>query len=93
MNDAFQQPPSIKELTIKFKPYTPPNEGGGPLTVDKDLCWRLNPEGLVTPAVVGAVCWARNHFKISGAQHRGLLVGLGLEYHEGRTGRHRASPP
>ena len=44
---------------MNFKPYMPPNEGAGLLTVDRDLCWRINPRGLVTPAVIGAICWAR----------------------------------
>lgn len=67
---------------MDFKPYSPPNEGAGLLTVDRDLCWRTNPRGLVTPAVIGAVCWARNNFAISDRQHHALLSGLGLEYHQ-----------
>ncbi len=67
---------------MNFKPYPPPNEGAGLLTVDRDLCWRINPRGLVTPAVVGAVCWARNNFPISDCQHQAVLSGLGLEYHQ-----------
>jgi len=67
---------------VNFKPYPPPNEGAGLLTVDRDLCWRINPRGLVTPAVVGAVCWARNNFPISDCQHQAVLSGLGLEYHQ-----------
>lgn len=63
-----------------FEPYVPPNEEAGPLTVDKDLCWRLNPQGLVTPAVIGAISWARNHFRMSAQDHRAILDGLGLEY-------------
>ncbi|MDO8371182.1 MAG: hypothetical protein Q7K57_00770 [Burkholderiaceae bacterium] len=66
---------------MNFKPYTPPNEGAGLLTVDRDLCWRINLRGLVTPAVIGAVCWARNNFPMSDAQHQVILDGLGLEYH------------
>lgn len=67
---------------MHFKPYTPPNEGAGLLTVDRDLCWRINPRGLVTPAVIGAVCWARNNFDISDSQHQAILEGLGLEYRQ-----------
>lgn len=67
---------------MDFKPYSPPNEGAGLLTVDRDLCWRINPRGLVTPAVIGAVCWARNNFTISDRQHQAVLSGLGLEYHQ-----------
>lgn len=67
---------------MTFDPYTPPNEGAGLQTVDRDLCWRINPRGLVTPAVIGAICWARNNFPISVAQHRAILHGLGLEYHQ-----------
>ncbi len=65
----------------KFRPYTPPNEGSALVTFDRDICWRLNPRGLVTPAVVGAACWARNHFKLTDHQHQSLLDGLGLEQH------------
>ena len=64
-----------------FKPYVPPNEGAGLLSVDRDICWRINERGLVTPAVIGAVCWARNSFKMSDAQHTAIMNGLGLEYH------------
>lgn len=53
-----------------FEPYIPPNEEAGPLTVDKDLCWRLNSKGLVTPAVIGALCSVRNHFRMSALDHR-----------------------
>lgn len=67
---------------MSFIPYTPPNEGSGLLSVDRDLCWRINPRGLVSPAVIGAVCWARNHFRMSDAQHQAVLDGLGLEYHQ-----------
>lgn len=67
---------------MNFKPYSPPNEGAGLLTVDRDLCWRINPRGLVTPAVIGAVCWAHNNFSMSDSQHRAILKGLGLEYHQ-----------
>ncbi|MDI1240040.1 MAG: hypothetical protein PSV26_21370 [Polaromonas sp.] len=67
---------------MNFKPYAPPNEGAGLQTVDRDLCWRINPRGLVTPAVIGAVCWARNNFSISDRQHQAVLSGLGLEYHQ-----------
>lgn len=67
---------------MNFKPYTPPNEGTGLLTVDRDLCWRINPRGLVTHSVIGAVCWARNNFSISARQHQAMLSGLGLEYHQ-----------
>jgi hypothetical protein len=76
--------PSInfKESNITFKPYTPPNEGIGLLSVDRDLCWRINPRGLVTPAVIGAVCWARNNFPVSDSQHEAILNGLGLEYRQ-----------
>lgn len=66
---------------MSFSPYAPPNEGQGLLSVDRDLCWRINPRGLVTPAVIGAVCWARNHFGMSDAQQERVLAGLGLEYH------------
>lgn len=65
---------------LEFKPYIPPNETDGLVTVDTDLCWRLHPEGLVTPAAIAAICWARNHFKISDIDHQALLNGLGLEY-------------
>ena len=65
---------------MTFVAYTPPNEGAGLVTVDRDLCWRLNQRGLVTPAVVGAVCWAQNNFSIPKAQHKAILDGLGLEY-------------
>ena len=51
-----------------FEPYVPPNEGAGILTVDRDLCWRINERGLVTTAVIGAVCWTRNNFRMSDAQ-------------------------
>jgi hypothetical protein len=67
---------------MNFKPYAPPNEGAGLLTVDRDLCWRINPRGLVTPAVIGAVCWARNNFDISDSKQGAILEGLGLEYHQ-----------
>lgn len=67
---------------MDFKPYRPPNEGSGLLAVDRDLCWRINPRGLVTPAVIGAICWARNNFPISSAQHLAILRGLGLKYHQ-----------
>ena len=65
---------------MTFTPYTPPNEGRSLQSVDRDLCWRLNPRGLVTPAVIGAICWARGNFVMSDAQHGALLLGLGLEY-------------
>ncbi|MES2400212.1 MAG: hypothetical protein V4573_09525 [Pseudomonadota bacterium] len=65
-----------------FRAYTPPNEGAGLITVDRDLCWRINPRGLVTPAVIGAICWAHNNFTIPAAQHQAILQGLGLEYHQ-----------
>ena len=77
---------------MKFKPYTPPNEGAGLVTVDRDLCWRINPRGLVTPAVIGAVCWARNNFPISDLQHHAILTGLGLEYHQLPTGTTALQP-
>lgn len=64
-----------------FEPYVPPNEGEGLLTVDRDLCWRINERGLVTPAVIGAVCWARNNFPMPEAQRAAILTGLGLEQH------------
>lgn len=67
---------------MTFKPYPPPNEGAGLQTVDRDLCWRINPRGLVTPAVIGAICWARNNFPMSATQHQAILNGLGLEYHQ-----------
>lgn len=67
---------------MSFKPYSPPNEGARLQTVDRDLCWRINHRGLVTPSVIGAVCWARNNFPISDAQHQAILKGLGLEYHQ-----------
>jgi hypothetical protein len=79
---GFTHPSTFKESSITFKPYTPPNEGASLLTVDRDLCWRLNPRGLVTPEVIGAICWARNNFSMSTAQHLAILVGLGLEYHQ-----------
>jgi len=41
---------------------------------------------LVTPAVIGAVCWARNNFSISDRQHQALLAGLGLEYNQSPCG-------
>ncbi|MFC6280782.1 MULTISPECIES: hypothetical protein [Polaromonas] len=66
--------------STEFEPYIPPNETDGLVTVDTDLCWRLHPEGLVTPAAIAAICWARNHFKIPDTHHRALLDGLGLEY-------------
>ena len=66
---------------MTFNPYAPPNEGAGLQTVDRDLCWRINRRGLVTPAVIGAICWAQNNFPISDAQHQAILNGLGLEYH------------
>lgn len=69
-------------MSQTFQPYTPPNEGAGLSTVDRDLCWRINPRGLVTPAVIGAICWARNNFSIPALQHQALLHGLGLEYHQ-----------
>ena len=68
-----------------FLAYTPPNEGAGLITVDRDLCWRLNPRGLVTPAVIGAICWARN-FSMTDQQHQSILDGLGLEYHRSAGG-------
>lgn len=68
--------------SLAFQPYTPPNEGAGLVTVDRDLCWRINPRGLVTSAVIGAICWARNNFTIPVAQHQAILQGLGLEYHQ-----------
>lgn len=67
---------------MSFSPYVPPNEGAGLLTVDRDLCWRINARGLVTPAVIGAVCWARNNFRMSDTQQLAILDGLGLEYHQ-----------
>lgn len=69
-------------------PYRPPNAGDGPLTIAKDLCWRVNPneEDLVTPAVIGAVAWAYTHMHLANAQKTELLNGLGLEWHEGRMG-------
>ena len=74
-------------LPVKqFQPYTPPNEGAGLVTVDRDLCWRINSRGLVTPAVIGAICWARNNFKMSDQQHQSILDGLGLAYHRLPTG-------
>lgn len=66
---------------MSFAPYLPPNEGAGLVTADRDLCWRINPRGLVTPAVIGAVCWARNNFRMSDSQQLAILEGLGLEYH------------
>lgn len=72
--------PSPGKRAMTFTPYTPPNEGEGLLSVDRDLCWRLNPRGLVTPAVIGAVAWARNNFSMSDSQHQSILDGLGLEY-------------
>ena len=66
----------------RFYPYTPPNEGAGLITVDRDLCWRINPGGLVTPAVIGAICWAHNNFTSPPAQHQAVLQGLGLEYYQ-----------
>jgi hypothetical protein len=76
-------PSHLKQKTnpsTEFEPYIPPNETDGLVTVDTDLCWRLYPEGLVTPAAIAAICWARNHFKISAIDHQALLNGLGLEY-------------
>jgi hypothetical protein len=75
-------PNHLQGVPMDFKPYSPPNEGTGLLTVDRDLCWRINPRGLVTPAVIGAICWARNNFPISDEQHQAILNGLGLEYHQ-----------
>ena len=69
-----------------FEPYVPPNEGAGILTVDRDLCWRINERGLVTTAVIGAVCWTRNNFRMSDAQQMAIFTGLGLEYHKLRAG-------
>lgn len=66
---------------MEFLPYTPPNEGAGLLSTDRDLCWRINPRGLVTPAVIGAVCWALNNFPMPEAQRAAILTGLGLEQH------------
>lgn len=37
---------------MEFIPYTPPNEGEDLQFTDRDLCWRINPRGLVTPAVI-----------------------------------------
>ena len=71
---------------MTFLAYTPPNEGDGLQTVDRDLCWRINPRGFVTPAVIGAICWARNNFKISELQESAILNGLGLEYHALQSG-------
>ena len=64
---------------MEFIPYTPPNEGEGLQFTDRDLCWRINPRGLVTPAVIGAVCWALNNFPMPDAQRAAILTGLGLE--------------
>lgn len=64
-----------------FLPYVPPNEGEGLLSVDRDIAWRLGARGLVTPAVIGAISWARNHFDFPVQKHRAILDGLGLEYH------------
>ncbi|MES2363294.1 MAG: hypothetical protein V4646_16095 [Pseudomonadota bacterium] len=71
---------SFPVRTCQFHPYSPPNEGAGLITVDRDLCWRINARGLVTPAVIGAVCWARNNFTMSKQQHQSIVDGLGLEY-------------
>lgn len=76
------KPQQPSRSTHEFQPYTPPNEGAGLLTVDRDLCWRINPRGLVTPAVIGAVCWARNNFLMVPHQHHAILTGLGLECHQ-----------
>ena len=69
-------------------PYRPPNAGDGPLTIDKDLCWRINRESedVVTPAVVSVVAWAFVHTHLTNAQKTELLNGLGLEWHEDRLG-------
>ena len=71
---------------MNFIHYRPPNWGVSFKSTDNDLCWRINPEGLVTPAVVGAVCWARNHFRMSDAQQLAIFEGLGLEYHHPKIG-------
>ncbi len=73
-------PSSGQSTSSLFRPYMPPNEGKCLLTVDRDLAWRVDPRGRVTPAVIGAICWARNNFKMSDLQHQSLLDGLGLEY-------------
>lgn len=64
---------------MTFQPYPPPNESDGPLTIDKDLCWRINEAGHVTPAVIGAICWAQTHLSMTEVQQEAILVGLGLE--------------
>lgn len=67
---------------MSFKPYTAPNSGDGPLTAGKDLCWRINwqdQSDTVTPAVVGAVVWAFEHFPVTAEQKAEILSGLGLE--------------
>lgn len=76
---TIMKPSSHSVPLSLFQPYTPPNEGAGLITVDRDLCWRLNPRGLVTPAVIGAIVWARN-FRMTDQHHQSILDGLGLEY-------------
>ena len=66
---------------MEFLTYTPPNEGAGLLSKDRELCWRINPGGLVTPAVIDAVCWTLNNFPMPDAQRLAILPGLGLEQH------------
>lgn len=63
-------------------PYLPPNHGAGPLTLDKDIAWRVNHDGsdLVTENVIGAVAWMLVHGRLTKAERAQLLNGLGLEY-------------
>lgn len=80
-----------------FTPYLPPNAGNGPLTIAKDLCWRVNqddgPDGdKVTPPVIGVVAWAFTHGLLTNAQKRELLDGLGLEWKEDRMGASHLQP-
>ncbi len=70
------------QYSRSFIPYQPPNEGDGLITVDRDLAWRLSARGLVTPAVIGAISWARNNFEIPAAKHQAILKGLGLRYRQ-----------
>lgn len=73
---------------MTFKPYTPPCAGNGPLTLERDLCWRINPDqsDKVTPAVVGAVAYLFVHGLLNDKQKVALLDGLGLEWKQGRMG-------
>lgn len=62
--------------------YLPPNAGAGPLTLDKDIAWRINTAGsdVVTDHVVGAVAWMLTHGRLTKKERTQLLDGLGLEH-------------